>query len=107
MIMKFKPRKDTVEQERHFVSVNGKPFYVPAMTVAEFCQTYDLGENIRNRLEDEEFRTAGSLLEVSEATLQTAGFKSGQIADIKKALKEFLIAHSSLATPTKDIRSPA
>ncbi|KAK6995840.1 hypothetical protein R3P38DRAFT_3075390 [Favolaschia claudopus] len=86
------PNSETAEQERHFVSVSGKPFYVPAMTVVNFCETYDLGENIRNRLEDEEFRTAGSILEVSEATLYDAGFKGGQIAEIKKALKELLNA---------------
>ncbi|KAJ7362840.1 hypothetical protein DFH08DRAFT_930947 [Mycena albidolilacea] len=92
------------QRERHFVSINnGKPLYVPVMTVAQFCDKYDLSENIRQRLEEEEFKTAGALLEVSEATLQTAGFKSGQIADLKKALKEFLMSNMALA-PTGDDR---
>ncbi|KAK7007897.1 hypothetical protein R3P38DRAFT_3026596 [Favolaschia claudopus] len=105
-IVELNRPKDTVDQERHFVSVNGEPFYVPAMTVAKFCQTYNLSDSIRARLEQEEFQTAGKLLEVSETTLQTAGFKSGQIADVKTALKEFLIANSSLAAaPTKEICS--
>ncbi|KAK7065060.1 hypothetical protein R3P38DRAFT_2827730 [Favolaschia claudopus] len=105
-IVKLTRPKDTADQERHFVSVNGEPFYVPAMTVAEFCRIYKLSDSIRTRLEQEEFQTAGKLLEVSETTLQTAGFKSGQIADVKTALKEFLIANSSLAAaPGKDICS--
>lgn len=97
-------RKGDSQRERHFVSINnGKPLYVPVMTVAQFCDKYDLSENIRQRLEEEEFKTAGALLEVSEATLQTAGFKSGQIADLKKALKEFLMSNMALA-PTGDDR---
>ncbi|KAF8155028.1 hypothetical protein K438DRAFT_1863074 [Mycena galopus ATCC 62051] len=63
------------------------------MTVTEFCCKYNLSDNIRQRLEEEEFKTAGAVLEISETTLQTAGFKSGQIADLKRALKEFLITN--------------
>ncbi|KAF8185257.1 hypothetical protein K438DRAFT_1937020 [Mycena galopus ATCC 62051] len=81
------------ERERHFVSINGKPLDLPVMTIAEFCRRYNLSENIRQRLEEEEFNSAGAVLEVSEGTLQTAGFKSGQIADLKRALKEFLITN--------------
>ncbi|KAF7338975.1 hypothetical protein MVEN_01973700 [Mycena venus] len=93
---------DSERSERHFVSINGKPFYVPVMTVDEFCRQYHLSENIRQRLEEEEFKTAGALLEVAETTLQGAGFKSGQIADLKKALKEFLMTNISLeATENK------
>ncbi|KAJ6505367.1 hypothetical protein C8R45DRAFT_1070099 [Mycena sanguinolenta] len=81
------------DQEQHFLSVTSKPVVLPVMSVDEFCRKYNLSENIREQLKKEEFQTAGSLLEVSESTLQTAGFKSGQIADLKKALKEFLITN--------------
>ncbi|KAJ7196311.1 hypothetical protein B0H12DRAFT_1082038 [Mycena haematopus] len=81
------------EQEQHFLSVTAKPVTLPVMSVDEFCRQYNLSENIREHLTKEEFQTAGSLLEVSESTLQAAGFKSGQIADLKKALKEFLISN--------------
>ncbi|KAJ7196317.1 hypothetical protein B0H12DRAFT_1168630 [Mycena haematopus] len=89
----FESSLEAGERERHFVSINGKPLDVPVMTVDEFCRKYHLSENIRQHLEDEEFKTAGAVLEVSETTLQAAGFKSGQIADLKKALKEFLITN--------------
>ncbi|KAF7367859.1 hypothetical protein MSAN_00850400 [Mycena sanguinolenta] len=81
------------EQEQHFLSVTSKPVVLPVMSVDEFCGKYNLSQNIREQLKKEEFQTAGSLLEVSESTLQNAGFKSGQIADLKKALKDFLVTN--------------
>ncbi|KAJ7260865.1 hypothetical protein B0H12DRAFT_1106766 [Mycena haematopus] len=72
--------------------VEGKTYRVPTLSVGEFCRQYRVSEKIRKLLDEEGFETAASLFEVSDATLKDAGFKSGQIAELKRALKEFLVA---------------
>jgi hypothetical protein len=58
--------------------------------VNEFCQQYHLNQGICKLLNDAEFESAGALLEVAEGNLERAGFKQGQIAELKRALREFL-----------------
>ncbi|KAJ6542777.1 hypothetical protein B0H19DRAFT_1076827 [Mycena capillaripes] len=73
-----------------FVSIEGKAVSVPTLTVAEFCQQYNLSDRILALLNQEGFENAAALLEVSEATLKDVGFKDGQIAELKRALRESL-----------------
>ncbi|KAF7373287.1 hypothetical protein MSAN_00537700 [Mycena sanguinolenta] len=68
---------------------DAKAYNVPNMTVADFCHQYNVSKKIRKLLEDEGFETAGALFEVADTTLKNAGFKSGQIEELKRALKEY------------------
>ncbi|KAJ7260867.1 hypothetical protein B0H12DRAFT_1106772 [Mycena haematopus] len=77
----------------------------PTLSVREFCRQYRVSEKICRLLEEEGFETAGSLFEVSDAALQDAGFRSGQIAELQRALKEFLVA-AAAATGSGCLRSP-
>jgi hypothetical protein len=58
--------------------------------VSELCQRKHLSKTILTQLEQEEFQTTAALFEVSDAALTDAGFKGGHIAEIKRALKDFL-----------------
>ncbi|KAJ7499609.1 hypothetical protein FB451DRAFT_41510 [Mycena latifolia] len=80
------------------VSVHGSTCDVPTLTVAEFCQECCLSDKIRNLLDKAGFETAGALLEVSDVSLLEDGFKRGQIAEMKRALKEFLSKHGVSVT---------
>ncbi|KAJ6511811.1 hypothetical protein DFH09DRAFT_1100111 [Mycena vulgaris] len=66
---------------------------MPIWTVADFCQQFNLSHAILRQLQDQGFETTGGLLEVSDASLAGAKFKPGHIAEIKRALKEFLSEH--------------
>lgn len=72
------------------ISIDGKVISVPILKVDEFCEKYHLNHEICERLQSEKFETAGALLEVAEDSLEKAGFKQGQIAELKRALREFL-----------------
>ncbi|KAJ6511830.1 hypothetical protein DFH09DRAFT_1100127 [Mycena vulgaris] len=73
------------------VSVSGKVGNVLALTVSDFCREYHLSDKIRNLLDEQGFETAGALLEVSDISLLQDGFKPGQVAELKRALKELLV----------------
>ncbi|KAJ6542770.1 hypothetical protein B0H19DRAFT_1076819 [Mycena capillaripes] len=81
---------------KQLVSLNGRTTHVPKLTVAEFCQELKLSEKIYKLLTEEEFETAGALLEVSDITLAEANFESRQIVELKRALKEFLAYSTKL-----------
>jgi len=72
------------------IVVDGKIITVPNLSVAEFCKEYRLSDEIRELLQNEKFETAGAVLEAAEGNLEKAGFKQGQIAELKRALREFL-----------------
>ncbi|KAJ7116284.1 hypothetical protein C8R43DRAFT_1137959 [Mycena crocata] len=76
--------------QNKFVSINGTPLPVAALTVADFCAEYGLGEEIEKALKAEGFETAGALLEISwdDPTL-AATFKRGHVAEVKRAVKEY------------------
>ncbi|KAJ7450005.1 hypothetical protein B0H11DRAFT_2289374 [Mycena galericulata] len=78
------------ESEKQKISVDGKTISVPILKVAEFCQQYRLDDSIRKLLQNEKFETAGALLEADESSLEKTGLKQGQIAELKRALREFL-----------------
>jgi hypothetical protein len=75
------------------VVVRGGAVALPTLPLAEFCQEYRLSDKIRNLLDEQGFETAGSLFEVSDISLLEDGFKKGQIAEMKRALNQFLCKH--------------
>ncbi|KAJ7744250.1 hypothetical protein DFH07DRAFT_777116 [Mycena maculata] len=83
---------------KQLVSVQGSPVWVPTGTVSQFCHQYCLGEKIKTALEKEGFETAGALTEVSDTALLDVGLQNGHIAEIKRALKEFLYNHGEADT---------
>jgi hypothetical protein len=68
---------------------------VPDLPVVGFCENYKLSDKIFKLLEAEGYEMAGALLEASESSLAMAGLKSGQIAELKRALKQLLAAGKS------------
>ncbi|KAJ6479037.1 hypothetical protein C8R45DRAFT_1156563 [Mycena sanguinolenta] len=75
--------------------VEGKAYHGPTLSVGEFCQNYHVSENICKLLEEEGFETVGALWEVSDADLRGAELKGGQIAELKRALRDLVTAPSS------------
>ncbi|KAJ6514788.1 hypothetical protein DFH09DRAFT_1431435 [Mycena vulgaris] len=62
---------------------------LPHLALAQFCTQYKLSHKILDLLHEAGFETAASLCEVTEKTLKEANFKVGQIAELKRALKQF------------------
>jgi hypothetical protein len=83
------------------VLVQGKRMVVPTWTVLDFCQHYCLSRTIQDLLVAEGFENTGGLLEVSPTDLSEAKFKQGQIAEIKRALKDFLDENGIAIAPSK------
>ncbi|KAJ7359331.1 hypothetical protein DFH08DRAFT_931886 [Mycena albidolilacea] len=72
------------------IVVDGEIITLPNLSVAEFCRQYRLSDEIHRLLETEKFETAGAVLEAAETNLEKAGFKQGQIAELKRGLREFV-----------------
>ncbi|KAJ7450548.1 hypothetical protein FB451DRAFT_1186658 [Mycena latifolia] len=72
------------------VAVPEKAGGVPTLSVTQFCQDFHVSNKIRNLLVNQGFETAGALLEVSDISLLDVGLKVGQIAEMKRALTQFL-----------------
>jgi hypothetical protein len=72
------------------IVVDEKIITVPTLSVVDFCRQYRLSDEIRRLLLEEKFETVGAVLEAPENNLEKAGFKQGQIAELKRALREFL-----------------
>ncbi|KAJ7892845.1 hypothetical protein B0H14DRAFT_3854723 [Mycena olivaceomarginata] len=72
------------------IVVDGEIITLPNLSVAELCRQYRLSDEIHRLLETEKFETAGAVLEAAEANLEKAGFKQGQIAELKRGLREFV-----------------
>jgi hypothetical protein len=71
------------------IIVDEKIITVPTLSVVDFCRQYHLSDEIRRLLLEEKFETAGAVLEAPENNLEKAGFKQGQIAELKR-VREFL-----------------
>ncbi|KAF7291709.1 hypothetical protein HMN09_01262500 [Mycena chlorophos] len=63
---------------------------LPPLSIADFCKKYRLSPAIQKILEEEEYALASSLLELSDEDLKDLKFKRGQIAEVKRALREYL-----------------
>jgi hypothetical protein len=62
-----------------------------SMSIEVFCQTYKLSDKITKLLQKDGYETTSGLLYTSDEALLKADFKAGQIAELKRALKEFLV----------------
>ncbi|KAJ7873097.1 hypothetical protein B0H14DRAFT_152412 [Mycena olivaceomarginata] len=65
--------------------------FVPHLTISDFCQRFQLSEGISRLLQEKGFETARMLLEVDDAALTSVGLEAGQIAEVRRGLKEFLV----------------
>lgn len=61
------------------------------MTIEEFCRLYALTEKVKNLLEEEGYDRTSSLEFASVAKLEAAGFRSGHIAALKVATRNWAI----------------
>ncbi|KAK7055071.1 hypothetical protein R3P38DRAFT_2844945 [Favolaschia claudopus] len=73
---------------------------MPHLSVKDFCRSYGVSATICKLLSDQGFETAGSLLETDDYTLSDIGFKQGQIAELKRALGQF-VAYASASTSSR------
>ncbi|KAJ7657853.1 hypothetical protein DFH06DRAFT_1197302 [Mycena polygramma] len=79
----------------------------PNLTVAEFCRQYRVSREIQEILEKEGYKTERELREVTDGTLEKVGFEIGQIAELKRALKEHEPERrQSAATEVRCFESP-
>jgi hypothetical protein len=85
---------DGIGQEIKFgkplISFDGKAGRVPVVTVDQFCRTYHLSNTIRKSLVQEGYETVGALLWEYDTDMKNIGFKSDEIAEIRRALEEFV-----------------
>ncbi|KAJ6511814.1 hypothetical protein DFH09DRAFT_1324222 [Mycena vulgaris] len=88
------PSASRLKPPQRFVRIEGRTVSVPTLALAEFCHEYHLSAEIHDRLDTEGFETAGALLEISEATLKDAKLRVGQIGELKRALKDFLLKNN-------------
>ncbi|KAJ7030443.1 hypothetical protein C8F04DRAFT_1113683 [Mycena alexandri] len=70
--------------------VNGK---VPYLKIVDFCEQYNLEDEIREPLTRHGYVSVKGLLGVTDTTLEKIGFRDGDIAELKSALEEFVAKH--------------
>ncbi|KAJ7814820.1 hypothetical protein B0H14DRAFT_2603865 [Mycena olivaceomarginata] len=68
---------------------------LPPLTLAKFCQEYTLGGNLQKLLQDQGFEMVGGLLEANDTAFENTGFKFGHIAELKRALNDFVSKNGS------------
>ncbi|KAJ6587880.1 hypothetical protein B0H19DRAFT_1225921 [Mycena capillaripes] len=69
------------------LSIDGKN--LPPLSVAEFCQEYNLSDKIHKLLDEQGFETVGAFFKLTDTDLKDAGFKIGHIAELRRALDDF------------------
>ncbi|KAJ6587920.1 hypothetical protein B0H19DRAFT_195986 [Mycena capillaripes] len=62
---------------------------LPSLSVAEFCQEYQLSDKIHQLLDDQGFETVGALFKLTDTDLKNTGFKIGHTAELRRALDDF------------------
>ncbi|KAJ7734877.1 hypothetical protein B0H16DRAFT_1695796 [Mycena metata] len=60
------------------------------MPIKEFCEKYKISQDLLARLEKEGFTTVGALLEAMNFQLEDKEFGLGNIAELKRALKQYI-----------------
>ncbi|KAJ6476324.1 hypothetical protein C8R45DRAFT_1009619 [Mycena sanguinolenta] len=63
---------------------------LPILSLDDFCQKYHLSGKIRSLLDEYGFETPGAIFEASHTDLGVAGWKLGQIAELRRALQVFV-----------------
>ncbi|KAJ6490000.1 hypothetical protein C8R45DRAFT_1096964 [Mycena sanguinolenta] len=59
------------------------------VTTDVFCQKYALGPDIQGKLARKGFQTSIALFETSATAMKEAGFKTGELAELSRALQSF------------------
>lgn len=72
------------------VKLLSQPYPGQEMTVAEFCQEFDLSENIRKRLEENGYLKTKTFSHISLKQLEEMQFKPGEIASLQVAVEEWI-----------------
>ncbi|KAJ7608424.1 hypothetical protein FB45DRAFT_1067511 [Roridomyces roridus] len=65
---------------------------LPSLPIVEFGLAYDLDEDILERLREQGFKMSGALYGLKDDDLMRVGFKVGHVAEMKRALREFVEA---------------
>ncbi|KAJ7608410.1 hypothetical protein FB45DRAFT_1067497 [Roridomyces roridus] len=65
---------------------------LPSLPMVEFCLAYDLDEDVLKRLREQGFKMSGALYGLKDEDLMKVGFKLGHVAEVKRALREFVDA---------------
>lgn len=73
------------------VKLLSQPYPGQEMTVAVFCQEFDLSENIRNRLEENGYLKTKTFSHISLKQLEEMQFKPGEIASLQVAVEEWIV----------------
>ncbi|KAK7056006.1 hypothetical protein R3P38DRAFT_1374233 [Favolaschia claudopus] len=77
------------------------------MSMATFCKTYDLGDDIRELLDHQGLDPVHSLFELQDAELLEYGFPIGSIAELKWALKKMMHKeHPEVCLIAPAVKSP-
>ncbi|KAK7017309.1 hypothetical protein R3P38DRAFT_3201745 [Favolaschia claudopus] len=77
------------------------------MSMATFCKTYDLGDDIRELLDNQGLDPVHSLFELQDANLLEYGFPIGSIAELKWALKKMMhTEHPEVCLIAPAVKSP-
>lgn len=72
------------------VKLLSQPYPGQEMTVAGFCQEFDLSENIRNRLEENGYIKTKTFSHITLKQLEEMQFKPGEIASLQVAVEEWI-----------------
>ncbi|KAJ6574246.1 hypothetical protein B0H19DRAFT_1124004, partial [Mycena capillaripes] len=71
----------------------GREIEITPMTVDEFCAKYELGDDILHRLNNDKVESdIGALITAKDLTSPEYGLKLGHVAEVKWALKLFLLS---------------
>ncbi|KAJ7499610.1 hypothetical protein FB451DRAFT_1205957, partial [Mycena latifolia] len=62
---------------------------LPTLAIDAFCQGYHLSQELSVLLKETGFETAGAIFDIAKDTLEEAGFKMGQVAELKWALRQY------------------
>lgn len=63
----------------------------PKLSIAEFCEQYDIDNKVRDRLIDEGYRSSASFAYTKIIDLSDAGFKRGEISELKVAISQWSV----------------
>jgi hypothetical protein len=72
------------------VKLLSQPYPGQEMTVAVFCQEFDLSENIHNRLVENGYLKMKTFAHITFKQLEEMQFKPGEIASLQVAVEEWI-----------------
>ena len=64
------------------------------LNMESFCMMFNLSDSIQQRLKDNAYTGTHAFAHMETAELREMGFKAGEIADLKEAVKEWAVARA-------------